>query len=228
MAQLFRIHPQNPERRLIRQAVTLVRDGAIVAYPTDSSYALGCQIGNLAALRRIRGIRGFDEGRHLTLVCRDLAEVGKFARLDNRQFRVVRRGTPGPFTFLLTATREVPRRLLNPRRNTVGVRCPEHRVTQALLEELGEPMLSATLILPGDSAPLNDADEIRRRLEKQIELVIDSGPCPLEPTTVIDLEKDPAEVVRLGRGDPATLGLIERPAAERLVATVLGPQGSHG
>jgi tRNA threonylcarbamoyl adenosine modification protein (Sua5/YciO/YrdC/YwlC family) len=209
MAQLFRIHPQNPERRLIRQAAAIVRDGGIVAYPTDSSYALGCAIGATDAVRRMRAIRAIDERHPLTLMCRDLAEIGKFARLDNRQFRVVRRGAPGPFTFLLTATREVPRRLFSPKRSTIGVRVPAHPVAQALLAELDEPLLSATLIIPGDHVPLNDADDIRARLEKRIELVIDAGACPLEPTTVVDLESDPAEVIRRGRGDLSLLGLGE-------------------
>ncbi len=207
MAQYFRIHPKDPERRLVKQAVGIIRSGGVVAYPTDSSYALGCRLGDLDAVRRIRDIRGVDERHHLTLVCRDLSEIGRFARLDNRQFRVVRQGTPGPFTFLLPATREVPRRLQHPKRSTIGVRVPSHPVAQALLAELDEPLLSSTLIVAGDDAPLNDPEEIRRRLERRIDLVIDSGPCPAEPTTVVDLHDEEPEIVRRGQGDPATVGL---------------------
>jgi tRNA threonylcarbamoyl adenosine modification protein (Sua5/YciO/YrdC/YwlC family) len=207
MAQLFRMHPQNPERRLIRQAVAIIRGGGVVAYPTDSSYALGCRIGDTDAVRRLRAIRGVDERHELTLVCRDLAEIGRFARLDNRQFRIVRLGAPGPFTFLLPATREVPRRLQHPKRSTIGVRVPAHPVTQALLTELDEPLLSSTLILPGETHPLNDPEEIRVRLEKRVDAVIDAGPCAAEPTTVVDLVADEPMLVRRGRGDPTAVGL---------------------
>jgi tRNA threonylcarbamoyl adenosine modification protein (Sua5/YciO/YrdC/YwlC family) len=208
MAQLFQVHPVNPQPRLIRQAATILRDGGVIAYPTDSSYALGCRVGDAAAAKRIRLIRGVGDAHHLTLVLRDLSGIGHFARLDNRQFRIVRQGTPGRYTFLLPATREVPRRLQHPRRSTVGVRVPDHPVVQALLAELGEPILSSTLILPGAAAPLNDADTIRGALEQQIDLVIDAGPCAAQPTTVVDLAVDPAVIVRLGGGDPARLGVI--------------------
>lgn len=207
MAQLFHIHPDNPQIRLVRQAVAILRDGGVIAYPTDSCYALGCHIGDADSARRLRQIRGVDDKHHLTLVCRDLAEVARYARIDNWQFRILRQGTPGSFTFLLPATREVPRRLQHPKRSTIGVRVPEHAVVQALLAELGEPVLSATLILPGEGDPLNDAESIRDRLEGELDLVIDSGACPHEPTTVVDLAVDPPEVTRQGLGDPARLGL---------------------
>jgi tRNA threonylcarbamoyl adenosine modification protein (Sua5/YciO/YrdC/YwlC family) len=207
MAQFFQVHPANPQPRLIRQAAAILRAGGVIAYPTDSSYALGCHIGDAEAARRIRQIRGVGEGPHLTLVLRDLSEIGHFARLDNWQFRVVRQGTPGTFTFLLPATREVPRRLQHPKRSTVGVRVPDHAVVQALLAELGEPILSSTLILPGASEPLNDAAQIRDELGRVLDLVIDAGACPASPTTVVDLAAEPPVVVRLGAGDPARLGL---------------------
>jgi tRNA threonylcarbamoyl adenosine modification protein (Sua5/YciO/YrdC/YwlC family) len=207
MAQYFQVHPVDPQPRLIRQAAGILRDGGVIAYPTDSSYALGCHLGDAAAARRIRQIRGVGDTHHLTLVLRDLSEIGHFARLDNWQFRIVRQGTPGRFTFVLPATREVPRRLQHPKRSTVGVRVPGHRVVQALLDELGEPILSSTLILPGAKLPLNDAEVIRDTLGNQIDLVIDAGPCALEPTTVIDLAVLPPAIVRLGAGDPARLGI---------------------
>lgn len=207
MAQLFQIHPQNPQARLVRQAVAILRGGGVIAYPTDSSYALGCHIGDAESMRRIRQIRGVDEKHHLTLVCRDLAEVARYAKFDNWQFRILRQGTPGGYTFLLPTTREVPRRLQHPKRSTIGVRVPEHGVTQALLAELGEPILSATLILPGEVEALNEPEAIRERLEAQIDLVIDSGPCASASTTVVDLAVDPPMVTRHGLGDPARLGL---------------------
>jgi tRNA threonylcarbamoyl adenosine modification protein (Sua5/YciO/YrdC/YwlC family) len=207
VAQLFTVHPTHPQPRLIRAAAAILREGGVIAYPTDSSYALGAQLGNRDALTRIRQIRGVDERHHLTLVLRDLADLGHFARLDNWQFRIVRRGVPGPFTFLLPATREVPRRLQHPKRSTVGVRVPDHPVAQALLSELGEPLLSSTLMLPDEPDPLNDADAIRARLEKRVEVIVDAGPCPAQPTTVVDLATQPPVVTRMGRGDPAQLGL---------------------
>jgi tRNA threonylcarbamoyl adenosine modification protein (Sua5/YciO/YrdC/YwlC family) len=207
MAQFFQIHPANPQPRLIRQAAAILRSGGVIAYPTDSSYALGCRIGDAAAARRIRQIRGVDEGHYFTLVLRDLSEIGHFAKLDNWQFRIVRNGTPGTYTFLLPATREVPRRLQHPKRSTVGVRVPDHAVVQALLAELGEPILSSTLILPGSSEPLNDAEQIRDALGRVLDLVIDAGACPAAPTTVIDLAAEPPVIVRLGGGDPGRLGL---------------------
>jgi tRNA threonylcarbamoyl adenosine modification protein (Sua5/YciO/YrdC/YwlC family) len=207
MAQHFHIHPDNPQARLVRQAVAILRQGGVIAYPTDSCYALGCHIGDADSMRRLRQIRGVDEKHHLTLVCCDLAQVARYARIDNWQFRILRQGTPGGFTFLLPATREVPRRLQHPKRSTIGVRVPEHAVVQALLAELGEPILSATLILPGDDEPLTAAEAIRERLEAQVELVIDSGPCATTPTTVVDLAVDPPEVTRRGMGEPDRLGL---------------------
>ena len=207
MAQFFEIHPVDPQPRLIRQAAGILREGGVIAYPTDSSYALGCHLGDAAAAKRIRQIRGVGDDHHLTLVLRDLSEIGHFARLDNWQFRIVRLGTPGRFTFVLPATREVPRRLQHPKRSTVGVRVPGHPVVQALLDELAEPILSSTLILPGATEPLNDAHDIRDSLGRVLDLVIDAGPCPAEPTTVVDLAVVPPVVVRLGAGDPARLGL---------------------
>jgi tRNA threonylcarbamoyl adenosine modification protein (Sua5/YciO/YrdC/YwlC family) len=213
MAQFFQIHPANPQPRLIRQAAAILRDGGVIAYPTDSSYALGCHLGDAAAARRIRQIRGVDEGHHLTLVLRDLSEISHFARLDNWQFRIVRQGTPGPFTFVLPATREVPRRLQHPKRRTVGVRVPDHPVVEGLLAELGEPLLSSTLLLPGASDPLNDAETIREALGPLLDLVIDAGACPAAPTTVVDLAVDPPVIVRLGAGPPERLGLEARDRA---------------
>ena len=207
MAQFFTVHPTNPQPRLIRQAAAILRAGGVIAYPTDSSYALGCQLGDLAAAKRIRQIRGVDDAHHLTLVCRDLADAGRFTRLDNWQFRIVRQGIPGAYTFLLPGTREVPRRLLHPKRSTIGLRVPDHPVVSALLGELGEPILSSTLIMAGESAPLNAPEVIRKRLETRIDGVIDAGPCSAEPTTIVDLAVLPAVIVRQGRGDAARLGL---------------------
>ncbi|WP_334107532.1 L-threonylcarbamoyladenylate synthase [Methylobacillus sp.] len=207
MAQYFVIHPENPQTRLVSQAVAILRDGGVIAYPTDSSYALGCLIGNKDAQDRIRAIRGVDENRHFTLVCRNLAELATYAQVDNSQFRLLKANTPGQYTFILKATREVPRRLQHPKRSTIGLRVPERIVTQALLEALDEPMLSMTLQLPGDEMPLNEGWEIRDQLEHQLELVIDAGACVLEPTTVIDLTGETPSLVRLGAGDPAPFGL---------------------
>jgi tRNA threonylcarbamoyl adenosine modification protein (Sua5/YciO/YrdC/YwlC family) len=207
MAQYFSIHPANPQQRLVRHSAEIVRAGGVIAYPTDSSYAFGCQLGDVEAVQRIRALRAIDDRHHLTLVCRDLGEVGRYALLDNWQFRIVKQGVPGSFTFLLPASREVPRRLKHPRRSTIGVRVPEHAVVQALLGELGAPLLSSTLIPAGASEPLNDPGEIRERYEHALDLIIDSGACHLEPTTVIDLAVSPPIVVRRGRGDPARLGL---------------------
>lgn len=207
MAQFFSVHPANPQPRLIRQAAEILRRGGVIAYPTDSSYALGCHLGDIAAAERIRAIRGLGDRHFLTLVCVDLAEAARFVRLANWQFRIVRQGTPGPFTFLLPASREVPRRVLTDRRQTVGIRVPDHPVVHALLAELREPVLSSTLILPGEMAPIDDPHAIRDRLEHDVDLVIDAGPCPGEPTTVIDLTADAPTLVRLGSGDPRRLGL---------------------
>jgi len=207
MAQYFSIHPADPQPQLVRQAAAIVRQGGVIAYPTDSSYAFGCQLGDVASARRIRQLRGVGDRHHLTLVCRDLAEIGRYASLDNWQFRIVKEGVPGSYTFLLPAARDVPRRLKHPRRRTIGVRVPGHAVVHALLAELDEPLLSSTLIPPEATQPLNDPNEIRARYEHAIELIIDSGPCHLEPTTVVDLAISPPAVVRVGRGDPARLGL---------------------
>jgi len=207
MAQFFEVHPADPQPRLIRQAANILRAGGVIAYPTDSSYALGCHIGDAAAARRIRQIRGVDDSHLMTLVLRDLSEIGHFAKLDNRQFRIVRQGTPGRYTFLLRATQEVPRRLQHPKRSTIGVRVPDHAVAQALLLELAEPILSSTLMLPASTEPLNDAAVIREELGATLDLVIDAGPCTAEPTTIIDLTVEPPVVVRAGAGDPARLGI---------------------
>ena len=200
MSQYYQIHPVNPQPRLIRQAVAIVRAGGLIAYPTDSCYALGCHIGDKDALERIRRIRAADRHHHFTLVCSDLKQVAHYARVDNWQFRLMKAATPGPFTFLLPATRETPRRLQHPQRRTVGVRVPDHPVPRALLAELGEPLMSSTLWLPGDAQPLTDPLEIRARLEHQLELVLDAGACGLEPTTVVDLAVSPPVVVRQGKG----------------------------
>jgi tRNA threonylcarbamoyl adenosine modification protein (Sua5/YciO/YrdC/YwlC family) len=206
MAQYFSVHPENPQPRLVRQAVEIIRRGGVIAYPTDSCYALGCHIGDKHAMERIRRIRDVDERHHLTLVCRDLAEVGQFAKVDNLQFRLIRANTPGSYTFILRATRDVPRRLLTPR-HTIGVRIPDHPVAQALLAELGEPLLSSTLILPEHGAPLNEPEEIRRALEHFVDLVIDAGSCDGQATTVIDLSSDQPRLLREGRGDIRPFGL---------------------
>lgn len=209
MAQYFSIHPVDPQPRLIRQAAAIVRAGGVIAYPTDSSYAFGCRIGDAAATDRIRRLRGVDVKHQLTLVCRDLAEIGRYAQLNNEQFRIVKLGVPGSYTFLLPATREVPRRLKHPRRRTIGIRIPDHAVVQRLLAELDEPLLSSTLIPEGANDPLNDPAEIRARYQHALELIIDSGACHLEPTTVVDLAVVPPAIARLGRGDPAQLGLAQ-------------------
>ena len=207
MAQYFVIHPQNPQQRLIQQAVDVLRNGGVIAYPTDSSYALGCMLGNKDAQTVIRSIRGVDEHHHFTLICRNLAEIATYAQVDNSQFRLLKANTPGQYTFILKATRELPRRVQHPKRSTIGLRVPEHADTQAMLEALGEPILSMTLLLPGDDEPLNEAWEIRERLEYQVDLVIDAGACLAEPTTVVDLSGESAQILRLGAGDPAALGL---------------------
>ena len=209
MAQYFTVHPGDPQPRLMRLAAQILRAGGLIAYPTDSSYALGCNLGDVASVSRMRAIRGVDDKHLLTLVCGDLAQASRFVRLANWQFRIVRQGVPGPFTFVLPATREVPRRLHHGRRHTVGIRVPDHSVVRALLAELHEPVLSTTLILGGGASPLNDAHEIRERLESSLDLVIDAGPCAAVPTTVVDLSAEPATIVRRGGGDPARLGLGE-------------------
>jgi len=200
LAQYFHVHPTHPQKRLLRQAAEIVRKGGVIAYPTDSCYALGCHLGDAAAVQRLRRIRSMDDKHHLTLMCRDLSELATYAIVDNVQFRLLRSATPGSYTFILRATREVPRRLMHPKRKTIGMRVPDHPVALALLEELGEPMLSATLSLPGEPAPLADADEIRARLEHSVDLVVDGGPCGIEPTTVIDLTGAEPLVLRHGKG----------------------------
>ena len=200
MSQLFEIHPRNPQLRLIRRAVEIIRGGGVIVYPTDSCYALGCHLGDKDALERIRRIRQAGKDHHFTLVCRDLSEIARYARIDNSQYRLLRKFTPGPYTFLLRATRETPKRLQNPRRRTIGIRVPDHPVPQLLLRELGEPIMSSTLLLPGDALPLTDAVEIRERLQQLVDVVLDGGNCGLEPTTVIDLVGDAPAVVRRGRG----------------------------
>ena len=207
MAQLFTVHPENPQPRLLKQAVELLHKGGVLAVPTDSSYALACQLDDKAAADSLRRIRQVDDKHHLTLLCRDLSELASYAKVDNAQFRLLKNGTPGPFTFILEASKEVPRRLSHPQRKTIGLRVPEHPALQALLELHGAPLLATTLILPDETEPLNDPELIRERLEKQVAGVIDAGACPLEPTTVIDLSEGAPEVLRRGRGDPARLGL---------------------
>jgi tRNA threonylcarbamoyl adenosine modification protein (Sua5/YciO/YrdC/YwlC family) len=203
MAQLFAIHPTHPQVRLVRRAAELVRHGALIAYPTDSCYALGCLPSEAKALERLRRIRGIDERHHLTLMCRDLSEIARYAIVDDARYRLIRSATPGSYTFILRARRELPRRLLHPRHKTIGVRIPGHAVAHALLAELDAPMLSTTLLLPGDAQPLSDAGEIRSRLEREIDLVIDAGSCGVEPSTVIDLTGDAPLVLRHGRGSLA-------------------------
>ena len=207
MAQFFSIHPDNPQPRLVRRAAEIVRAGGVLVYPTDSCYALGCRIGDKGAMERMRAIRKVGERHHFALVCRDLAELAVYAKVDNRQFRLLKRATPGGYTFILKATREVPKRLLHPSRRTIGLRVPDHRVVQALLAELGEPLLSSTLHLPGDELPLNDAHEIRDRLEHEVELVLDSGSCGITPTTVVDLTGEAPLIARQGKASSQLFGL---------------------
>lgn len=201
VAPYFHIHPQDPQHRLIHQAVNIIRQGGICIYPTDSSYALGCHIGDKAAMERIRQIRRVDDKHNFTLVCRDLGEIATYARISNADYRILKANTPGPYTFILPATREVPRRLQNPKRKTIGLRIPDHAITQALLEELGEPLMSSTLILPNEELPLNDPDEIRLRLQHEVDVVIEGGTCDVEPTTVVILNDGVAEIARQGKGD---------------------------
>ncbi len=207
MSQFFHVHPDNPQGRLIKQAVQILKSGGVAAIPTDSSYALVCQLDDKSAVEHLRRIRQVDERHHLTLLCRDLSELASYARVDNRQYRLLKLGTPGPFTFILEATKEVPRRVSHPSRRTIGLRVPDHRVTQALLAEHGAPLLATTLIPPGETDPLNDPDEIRERFEKVLQAVVDAGACSIEPTTIVDLTADEPVLIRLGLGDPARLGL---------------------
>jgi tRNA threonylcarbamoyl adenosine modification protein (Sua5/YciO/YrdC/YwlC family) len=203
MARYFDVHPDNPQRRAIGQVAELVREGGLIAYPTDSCFALGCQIGNKEGLERIRAIRHLDDRHHFTLVCSDFAQLGKFVHIGNSVFRMVKAATPGSYTFILPASKDVPRRLLHPKKKTVGVRIPQHTVVQALLSELGEPLLSSTLLLPEESEPLTQGWEIKERLDHAVDAVLDSSDCGTEPTTVIDLSTEEPEVVRRGAGDPA-------------------------
>ena len=207
MSQLFEVHPQNPQPRLLKQTAQILHEGGIAAIPTDSSYALVCRLDDKAAAEALRRVREVDDKHHLTLLCRDLSELARFAIVDNRQFRLLKLGTPGPYTFILEATKEVPRRLSHPSRRTIGLRVPDHRVTQELLALFGEPLLATTLIPPGETEPLNDAGEIRERFQKRIQAVVDAGACPMAPTTVIDLSGDEPALLRQGRGELARLGL---------------------
>jgi tRNA threonylcarbamoyl adenosine modification protein (Sua5/YciO/YrdC/YwlC family) len=208
MAQYFELHPKNPQQPLIDQTARILGQGGLAAIPTDSSYALVCHLDDKAAAERLRRVRGVDDRHHLTLLCRDLSELATYARVDNRQYRLLKLATPGPYTFILEATKGVPRRLSHPSRRTIGLRVPDHKVAQALLERLGQPLLSATLILPEHDAALNDPTEIRQALEHHIDAVLDAGACSLEPTTVIDLSAEEPTVLRLGGGDPVVLGLM--------------------
>lgn len=207
MAQFFQLHPEHPQPRLIRHAVEIIREGGLVAFPTDSAYALGGHTGDAKLLKRIRRIRGVDERHHLTLMCRDLSEIAIYARVDNAQYRLLKSATPGSYTFLLEGTKELPRRVLHPKRKTIGLRVPDHPLVRALLEDLREPLLSATLILPGERLPLCDPEEIRDRLQHSVDLVIEAGACGPEATTVIDLTGGSPVLVRAGRGSLAPFGL---------------------
>jgi len=207
MSQFFEVHPDNPQPRLLKQAAQLLHQGGVCAVPTDSSYALVCHLDDKAAAESLRRIRQVDDKHHLTLLCRDLSELANYARVDNRQYRLLKLGTPGPYTFILEATKEVPRRLSHPSRRTIGLRVPAHKVAQALLDELGQPLLATTLIAPGETEPMNDTEDILVRYQKLIAGVVDAGACPMAPTTVIDLSGDTPVLVRQGRGDLARLGL---------------------
>ena len=206
MSQYFAVHPTHPQPRLIAQAAAIIRDGGVIAYPTDSCYAIGCHIGDKEAMQRLRAIRKVDDKHHLTLMCRDLSEIASYAQVDNVQYRLLKKLTPGSYTFILQASREVPRRLLHPRRKTIGMRVPEHAVAHALLEALGEPLLSATLILPDDALPLNDGEEIRERLEHALDLVLDAGSCGIDPTTMVDLTGEVPQLLRQGKGSVEPFG----------------------
>ena len=208
MSQYFEVHPDNPQPRLLKQAAQILHAGGIAAVPTDSSYALVCHLDDKTAAEKLRRIRGVDDKHHLTLLCRDLSELASYARVDNRQYRLLKLATPGPFTFILEATKEVPRRVSHPSRRTIGLRVPDHRVAQDLLGALGQPLLATTLIAPGDADPMNDPQEIRDHFQKTLQAVVDAGPCPRQPTTVVDLTGEQPVLVRSGRGDPSRLGLF--------------------
>ncbi len=207
MAQIFVVHPENPQSRLLQQAAELLTQGGLVAVPTDSSYAIVARLDDKAAAEGLRRLRGLDDRHHLTLLCRDLAEISHFAKIGNSHYRLLKLATPGPWTFILEATREVPRRVSHPSRKTIGIRVPDHRVARALIDAVGSPLLSTTLIPQDESLPLNDAQDIFSRYEHDLAAIVDGGPCPFEPTTVIDLTTDHPQVVRVGRGNPATLGI---------------------
>lgn len=207
MAQLFTVHPDNPQPRLIRHAADILRDGGLAAIPTDCAWSLVGHMGDARVLERIRRIRDVDVHHHFTMMCRDLSEIATLAKVDNAQFRLLKSATPGPYTFILEATRELPRRILHPKRKTIGLRVPDHPVVSALLEALGEPLLGSTLLLPGEDLPLTDAEEIRERLQHELDLVIDAGHCGTQPTSVIDLSSGTPELVRAGAGDVARFGL---------------------
>lgn len=207
MSQFFQIHPENPQARLIKQAVEIIRNGGVVVYPTDSSYAVGCHIGDKSAVDRIRALRRLDDKHNFTLVCSDLSQLGLFAKVDTSAFRLLKAHTPGPYTFILSATREVPRMLMHPKRRTIGLRVPQHPIAQALLAELGEPLMSVTLILPGESLPLSDPYEIREQIEHQVDLIIDGGYGGLEASTVVNLTDGDPQVTRVGCGDPSPFAL---------------------
>ncbi|MFT2097191.1 L-threonylcarbamoyladenylate synthase [Marinomonas sp. 2405UD66-6] len=203
MSQFFQIHTENPQARLVKQAAEVIRNGGVIAYPTDCGYSLGCHLGDKSALDRIRAIRRLDDKHNFTLVCRDLSEISTYARFDNRLYRLLKHNTPGPYTFIFGATSEVPRRLLHPKRKTIGIRIPDNKIVAALLEELGEPIMSSSLILPGETEPMTDPYDIRDTLEHALDLVIDGGFCGLLPTTVVQMDADNIEVIRVGAGDPS-------------------------
>ena len=213
MAQYFEVHPTHPQQRLLKQAAQILHQGGVAAIPTDSSYALVCHLDDKTAAEQLRRIRGVDHHHHLTMLCRDLSELASYARVDNRQYRLLKAATPGPFTFILDATKEVPRRLSHPSRRTIGLRVPDHPVTSALLDILGQPLIATTLIAPNESEPMNDPELIRERFEKLVQAIVDAGACPRRPTTVVDLSGPTPVLMRLGRGDPALLGLSAEQAA---------------
>ncbi|MCZ2720573.1 L-threonylcarbamoyladenylate synthase [Marinomonas sp. 15G1-11] len=203
MSQFFQIHPENPQVRLIKQAAEVIRKGGVIVYPTDCGYSLGCHLGDKSALDRIRAIRRLDDKHNFTLVCSDLSEISTYARFDNTLYRLLKHNTPGPYTFIFNATSEVPRRLLHPKRKTIGIRVPDNNIVQALLAELGEPIMSSSLILPGETMPMTDPYDIRDTLEHALDLVIDGGYCGMEPTTVVKMDTDDIEIIRVGAGDPS-------------------------
>ncbi len=207
MAQYIEIHPVDPQPRLIAQAARIVRDGGVIVYPTDSCYALGCHIGDKVAMERLRVIRQVDEKHHFSLVCRDLSEIATYAKVDNQQYRLLKAATPGCYAFILEATREVPKRLQHPSRRTIGLRIPDHPVVRALLAEMGEPLLSSTLTMPGEDVPLNDPEEFRERIEHQVDLILDAGSCGIEPTTIVNLTGPVPVITRVGKGATAIFGV---------------------